>query len=68
VNVVGHFGIEFLSDTPDYLIDKIKFTDVGGDMVISIFTVEEFPVFIKFFAQTLLEMWHRLVRIGIILE
>lgn len=53
-NAVAHFGIEFLSETPDFLIDKIKFTDVRGGIVIAIFTVEEFPVFIRFFAQTLL--------------
>ncbi|MNC99951.1 hypothetical protein D3C83_184090 [compost metagenome] len=51
---MAHFGIEFLSETPDFLIDKIKFTDVRGGIVIAIFTVEEFPVFIRFFAQTLL--------------
>lgn len=54
-NAVAHFGIEFLSATPDYLIDRIRFTDVVGGVLIAEFTAAEFPVFIKFFAHTLLE-------------
>lgn len=59
-NSIAHFDIEFISETPEHLIDKIEFRDSEAGMVVATFYEDEFSLFIKFYAATLLENLHRL--------
>lgn len=54
-NAVAHFDIEFVSDTLEYLIDRIVFTDSEAEMIVATFYSEELPRFIRFYANTLLQ-------------
>jgi len=54
-NAVAHFDIEFVSDTPEYLIDRIIFTDSEAAMTVATFYSEELSQFIRFYANTLLQ-------------
>ncbi len=54
-NAVAHFDIEFVSETPENLIDKIIFRDVEADILVATFYSDEFLKFIKFYAATLLK-------------
>lgn len=54
-NAVAHFGIEFISDTEEYLIDRIKFIDPEAEIEVAVFYTEEFIDFIRFYASTLIQ-------------
>ena len=53
-NAVAHFDIEFISDTPENLIDKIQFRDAEAGADVATFYADEFLQFIRFYAATLL--------------
>ena len=53
-NAVAHFDITFISVTAENLIDRIEFRDVEANLDVATFYADEFSLFIKFYASTLL--------------
>lgn len=58
-NAVAHFDIEFISETEEHLIDRIEFRDTEAGIDIATFYADEFSLFIKFYAITLLRNLER---------
>lgn len=58
-NAVAHFDIEFISETPEHLIDKIVFRDAEAGNDVATFYADEFSQFIRFYGAILLKNLHR---------
>ncbi|MGC4130263.1 MAG: HEPN family nuclease [Bergeyella sp.] len=53
-NAIAHFDIEFISETDEFLIDKIKFRDSEANLDVVTFTSNEFPIFVKYYANQII--------------
>jgi len=53
-NAVAHFDIDFISETPEHLIDRIEFRDVEAGIDVATFYADEFLQFLRYYATTLL--------------
>ncbi|WP_028526006.1 HEPN family nuclease [Runella limosa] len=53
-NAVAHFDIDFISETPEHLIDRIEFRDVEAGIDVATFYADEFLQFLRYYSTSLL--------------